>query len=91
MNESQPSRELQIPIKLAELESAISSLDKAVQSLSARLNRVSIQAPPELEVNPNSKVPVVQLCEYADSISTKAALVRHIRDTVCTIEARLEL
>jgi len=87
MNET-ASRELMIPKQMDELQIALESLGKSIESLSMRLNRVSTQAGPQVESN--SKAPIYP-CDFAESLAEKSRLARRLRELVESMESRLEL
>lgn len=88
MNET-AGRELQVPKQLDELQIALEALEKQISSLFARLQKVTLQAGPQVE-NANAKNPT-QLCEYAENLAEKSRMVRRLRDDIASLESRLEL
>lgn len=88
MNDT-PSRELQIPKQLDELQITLESLEKQINSLFARLQKVTLPSGPQID-STNMKTPA-QLCEYAENLAEKSRMVRRLRDDILSLENRLEL
>lgn len=83
-----PARELQVPMMLSKLEEEIEALNKAVDSLNAKLVNVMLETKDTLsEAGEKEEL----LCDYAANLRAKVRTVRGIRNRVVSIERRLEV
>ncbi len=82
------SRELLIPRQMDDLQVALESLEKDIESLSARLGKVSSPVPKqETQATPVPSFP----CDYAEALAGKVRMVRRLREVVASPENHLEL
>lgn len=88
MNEAKPTRELQVPKQLDELQKALECLGKSIDELRARLSKAAM---PEAPQEDSKGALQSNLCEYAENLSTKVNMVHHFRNIIVSLQERLEV
>ena len=86
-----PSRELQIPLALDELQTIIERIGKTSEDLSLRLGKVLIPDSPTINSMEEKSMPLPPRAEYVDNLRNKAAQLRRICEMLDNILSRLEL
>ena len=84
-----PSRALQIPSQVDELQNMIAQLEKEVETLCVRLVAITRSDQPTLEANKTTAAPV--LCEHAEVLANKTDQLRRIKDRIVSLSSRIEL
>ena len=83
-----PSRALQIPSQVDELQNMIAQLEKEVETLCVRLVAITRSDQPTPEIN-KTATPV--LCEHAEVLANKTDQLRRIKDRIVSLSSRIEL
>ncbi len=85
-----PTRDLQIPLALDELQNSIERMGKLSEELCLRLEKVCRPTPPQPNETPSPQVNPIR-AELVENISGKAARVRHVCEMLEGVLQRIEL